>query len=62
MGDEDGGHVDDVVEAGQPLAKLGAYPGVERAERLVEQQHVRLGCERASEAHPLALSSREADG
>ena len=57
--DEDGRHVDDVVEPAQPLAELGADARVERAERLVEEQHLRLGGERAREAHPLPLAARE---
>ena len=39
VGDQDGGDVDLVVQAPQPRAQLGADLGVERAERLVEQQH-----------------------
>ena len=46
----------------KPLAQLGAYAGIERAERLVEQEHLRLGRERAGEPHPLALPSRELGG
>ena len=41
----------------QPLAQLGAYLGVERAERLVEQQHPRLHGEGAGERHALALTA-----
>ena len=48
-----------VVEAPQPGAQLGAHLRVERAERLVEQQHRRVDRERAGEAHPLALAARE---
>ena len=57
--DEDGGHVDDVMELAQPVAKLGADPGVEGSEGLVEEQYLRLGRECASEPHPLALAARE---
>ena len=42
VGDEHGGHVEVVVQAAQPGAQLLAHPRVERAERLVEQQHARL--------------------
>ena len=52
-------HVHDVVELPQPLAELGADAGVERAERLVEEEHLRLGRERAGEAHALPLPARE---
>ena len=48
-----------VVEPPQPGAQLGAHPRVERAERLVEQQHRRVDRERAGEAHPLPLAARE---
>ena len=57
--DEDGRHVDLVVEAAQPGAQLLAHRGVERAERLVEQQHARLDGERAGEGHALALAAGE---
>ena len=59
VGDEDRRHVDLVVKAAQPLAQLGAHPRVERAERLVEQQHLRLDRERPGERHPLALAAGE---
>jgi hypothetical protein len=57
--DQHGRDVDLVVQAAQPLAQLGAHLGVERAERLVEQQHARLDGERARQRHPLALAARE---
>ena len=40
-------------------AQLGPHLRVERAERLVEQQHRRVDRERAGEAHPLPLAARE---
>ena len=43
-------------------AQLLAHAGVERAERLVEQEHVRLDRERAGERHPLALAAGELRG
>ncbi len=60
--DEDGGDVDDVVELAKPFAKLRADACVERAEGLVEEQHLRLGRERAREAHALSLPTRELRG
>ena len=57
--DEDGRHVHLVVEAAQPGAQLLAHRGVERAERLVEQQHPRLDGERARQRHALALAAGE---
>ena len=62
VGDEDGGDVDDIVKLSQPLAQLSANASVEGAERLVEQEHLRLGRERAREAHALPLSARELRG
>ena len=59
VGDEDRRHVDLVVEAAQPLAELLADVRVQRAERLVQQQHLGLDGERASQRHPLALAARE---
>ena len=56
---EHAGDVDLVVQAAEPLAQLLAHLGVERAERLVEQQHLRLGRERARERDALALAARE---
>ena len=47
------------MQAPQPGAQVGADVGVERAERLVEQQHARLDRERAGERHALALAARE---
>ena len=60
--DQDGRDVDLVVQPAQPLAQLGAHLGVERAERLVEQQHLRLDRERAGERHALALAAGELVG
>ena len=59
VGDEHGRDVDLVVQAAQPGAQLGADVGVERAERLVEQQHARLDGERAGQRHALALAAGE---
>ena len=41
------------------VAQLLADLGVERAERLVEQQHLRLDRQRAGQRHPLALAAGE---
>ena len=57
--DEHGRDVDLVVQAPQPLAQLGADVGVERAERLVEQQDLGLDGQRAGERHALALAAGE---
>src|SRR5262249_62035226 len=49
----------DLVQAAEPLAELLAHLRVERAEGLVEQEHLRLGGERARERDALALPARE---
>ena len=48
-----------LVQPPQPHAQLLAHGRVERAERLVEQQHARLDGEGARERHALALAARE---
>ena len=59
VGDEDGGDVDLLVQPAQPLAQLRADLGVEGAEGLVEQQHLRLDRERARQRHALLLAAGE---
>ena len=59
VGDEDRRHVDLVVQAAQPDAQVLAHARVERAERLVEQQHLGLDRERPGERHALALAAGE---
>ncbi len=59
VGDEDGGVAGPVVDFAQPAAQLLADLGVERAERLVEQQHARLDGERAGQRHALPLAAGE---
>ena len=53
-GDGQGG-----VQVAQPQAELGAHLGVERAEGLVEQQHLGLNGQRPGQGHALALAARE---
>ena len=62
MGDEDAGDVQLVVQPAQPAAQLLAHLGVERAERLVQQQHLGLDRERAGERDALALAAGELRG
>ncbi len=57
--DEDRRDVQIVVQPAQPAAQLLAHLRVERAERLVEQQHLRLDGERARERDPLPLPARQ---
>ena len=59
VGDEHGRHVHLVVQPAQPVPQVGAHLGVEGAERLVEQQHLRVDGERAGERHPLPLAAGE---
>jgi len=59
VGDEDAGHVDLVVQPAQPAAQLLADLGVERAEGLVEQQHLGLDGQGAGQRDALALAARE---
>ena len=59
VGHEHGGDVDLVVELAKPAPQLLADLGVERAERLVEQQDARLDGERARERDALALAARQ---
>ena len=62
VGDEDGGEPGLVVDLAQAGAQLLAHAGVERAERLVEEQHPRLDRERPGQRHALALAARELGG
>ena len=62
VGDEDRRHVHLVVEAAQPGAQVLADLGVERAEGLVEQQHLRLDRQRPGQRHALALAAGELRG
>ena len=55
--DEHRRHLHLVVQAAQPVAQLLADLGVQRAERLVEQQHLGLDRERARQRHALPLSA-----
>ena len=57
--DENAGDVHFVVQLPQPAAQLLAHFGVERAERLVQQQHARLDGQRASQRDALALAAGE---
>jgi hypothetical protein len=62
VGDEDGGVAGAVVDLAQPAAQFLAHLGVERAERLVEQQHARLDRQRAGQRHALALAAGKLAG
>ena len=62
VGDEQGGDVQLLVQAAEPAAQLLAHLGIERAERLVEQQHARLDRERARKRDALSLAAGELRG
>ena len=51
-----------IVQAAQPAPQLLAHLGIERAERLVEQQHLRLDRQRARQRDALALAAGQAAG
>ena len=57
VGDEDRGHVDFGMQRAQPLPQFLAHLGVERAERLVEQQDARLDRQRPCQRNALALAA-----
>ena len=57
VGDEDRGHLNLVVQPSQPVPQFLAHLGIQRAERLVEQKHLRFHRQRPSQCHPLALAT-----
>src|ERR1022692_214970 len=59
VSDEQAGDVNLVVELSQPAAQLLADFGIERTERLVQQQNTRLDGQGASQGYALALASGE---
>ena len=60
--DEHAGDVDLVVQPPQPAAQFLAHLGVERAEGLVEQQHLGLDRQRARQRDALPLAAGELRG
>ena len=57
MRDEYAGDVQLVMQASQPATQLLTHLCVERAERLVQQQYLRLDSEGARQCYTLALSA-----
>ena len=57
VGHENAGQMDFVVQAAEPLPEFLPDLGVQRAERLVQQQHFRLDGQRAGQGHALPLSA-----
>ena len=62
MRHEDARDADLVVQLPQPAPQLLAHLRIERAERLVEEQHAGLDGERSRERDALALAARELRG
>ena len=62
VGDEQRRHAELAVQLVEPVPQVLAHPGVQRAERLVQQQHARTGRERAGERDALALPAGELVG
>ena len=59
VGDEEARHADLLVQSPKPVPEPGAHPGVERPERLVEQEHPRTGGQGARQRDALALAAGE---
>ena len=59
VGDEDAGEAETPVQITQPAAQVLPDLGIERAERLVEQEDARLDRQRPGERHPLPLAARK---
>lgn len=57
MGDEHGGDAEGELEAADLLAQVRPYLGVQRGERLVEQEDARAQGERAGEGDALLLAA-----
>jgi hypothetical protein len=51
-----------IVQATQPAAQFLSHLGVQRPERLVQQQHLRLHRQRTGQGDALALSTRQLRG
>ncbi len=60
--DEQAGDAEFTMELVEPLPKVLTHPRIERAERLVEQQHLGTRGERTGERHTLALTPGELVG
>ena len=62
MGDEDGSDMHLVVQAPQPVPQLLTHAGIDRAEGLVQQQHLGLWRQCARQRDTLALAAGELPG
>ncbi len=57
MGHEQGGDADLGLDPADLVAQIGPHLGIERRERLVQEQHLRLDRQRPRQRHPLLLSA-----
>ncbi len=57
VGDENTGHMQLVMQAPQPAPQFLAHFGIQRAKRLVQQQHLRLHRQGACQGNALALAA-----
>ncbi len=62
VSDEEAGDVDLVMQPAEPAAEVFPHLGVERPERLVQQEDLRLHRQRAGEGNALLLPARELRG
>src|SRR5437879_59962 len=62
VGDEEGGLVDGAAKFEEELLEFEAGDGIERGERLVEEEQGRVGGEGAGDADALFLSAGELSG
>ena len=59
VGHEQAGHAELTVQTVEPMPKILAHLRVERAEGLIEQQHIGARGQRPCERHALALTARQ---
>ena len=57
VGDVEGRDLEPPLQGAELIAHLGAQPGIEVAERLVEQQHLGLEHQGAGDRHALLLAA-----
>ncbi|AAW76941.1 phenol hydroxylase [Xanthomonas oryzae pv. oryzae KACC 10331] len=62
VGDEYRGQAGAFMQLAEPAAQIAAHLRIQRAERLVEQQHARLDCQRTRQRHALPLAAGELGG
>src|SRR5690606_24208123 len=62
VGYEHAGDVDVIVQASQPAPQFGTYLGIQRTERLIQQQYLGLHRQRPGERDTLALAAGQLRG